>query len=448
MLELFRQYLRDNHLLGNNEKVLVAVSGGVDSMVLLDLFKDSEYEFAIVHCNFKLRGEESDKDEKLVRDVGAKLNVHVYTQSFETKEYALNSGISTQMAARELRYKFFNEIMDEHAFHKLATAHHKDDQFETALYNFIKGTGVKGLVPFSIEEANNQIIRPLMFLTRDEIVEYAKEKNLKWREDESNKSPDYHRNRIRLKVIPELLQINPSLVDTYENTFLRLEETNQVLLGYVDDFKKSFVKMEEDETIVSKNGLIESKAPTLILYNLLKERGFNYSQCREIAASLSAQTGKRFISETSEVLIDREFIRIFSSNIDKLTEVVVGEDQKKIKVGNGTLFLEIIDKVEISNDPLKAELDARNIRFPLKIRSFKQGDRFHPLGMSQSKKISDFLIDEKVTLSKKRQIPIVFSGNEVIWIVGMRIDNRYKVKDSTNKILRLRYEEDEDQSIQ
>lgn len=430
MLKRFLDFIKSNQLVSKGDKTLLAVSGGIDSVVLTILFKEAGLDFAIAHCNFQLRAEESDTDEAFVKALAKSAGVKYYVHSFDTKNYAALHNISTQMAARDLRYNWFKELADSNNFNAIATAHHLDDSLETVLFNLAKGTGISGMR--GILPKNENIIRPLLFATKDDIVAYATQERLQWREDSSNESIKYSRNLIRHKVMPVLKEINPSLEDTFRQTQQRLYETETVLKNEVGKIRNQHIQKKGSDTFISIEVLKNLQA--VVVEELLKPYGFNFSQVQELLILIEkAVSGKVLESERYLLNVDREEVIISPLESD-ISEQWINPDTKEVRNEVMQLTTEVVTARKILTKENEASLDYDLLKFPLKLRKWKQGDVFQPLGMKGKKKISDFMIDEKIPLNLKQRVCVIESDGEVVWIVGHRIDDRFKVHHSSKKI--------------
>ncbi len=432
MLELqkqFQNFIERHQLVKSGERILLAVSGGLDSMVMLELFHHSNYEIAVAHCNFGLRGEASDKDEAFVEQWTQERGIDCYV-----KQIVLN-GKSIQVEAREERYKWFRELCTEKGFLKIATAHHLNDSLETTLLNLVRGTGIKGLS--GIPVINEQIIRPLLFASRDEIHSYAMNKGLKWREDASNMKTDYDRNKIRLEVIPKLKEVNASLEYTFKNSDERLNLLSDLLQKQVAE-----VIQEYFDELEGQLGLkwIQEETDLLILYEILSVYGFNYVTVKEIWGARGS-SGKVFEAKDWKVLMDRDSLFIQRNEQEEFKEVLI-QDEAVYQVAEKELGVTILDNVVfeefISDDAHEAILDYDKLEFPLKVRKWRQGDTFQPMGMKGTKKVSDLLIDEKVPIAKKEKVWILESNDEIAWVVGYRISEKFKVSGSSKKVVCLK----------
>ena len=421
----------------SSSKLLLAVSGGVDSMVLLHLLKKSGCTFEVAHCNFNLRGEESEKDYLFVKKSCLQYDVNFNGNKFETTLFAKENGLSIQMAARELRYKWFKEIIETKKLQYLATAHHQNDQTETVLLNILRGKG-----SFSWEGMstyNNSIIRPLLNVSKKELLAYAKENKIEWREDSSNEKSDYQRNYIRNTIIPALEKQFPSTennllqfaaINKYNNTILRqfINEKKQQLC----DFENGLLKIDSDL-------LAKENDPAILLFHLISSYGFNFETCSQMLQAKNT-SGKKFYSSTYIALIDRSSILIKKSEVVNTPSLQFEELSKPIIFNQlAFTFREITNQQIELKTHLKslALIDQSKIIGPLELRTYREGDYFYPLGMKGKKLLSDFFIDEKINEFDKKQIPLLCNNHQIMWIAGYRLDERYKVTDATKKILRV-----------
>jgi len=423
--------------LKKEDRLLLAVSGGVDSVTMGWLFQRLKLPFAVVHCNFRLRGEESEEDERFVRELAAQWGVKFYTTHFDTLEYAGQRGLSLQMAARELRYIFFEEIRQKEGFDKIATAHHMNDAFETVFINLSHGTGFKGLM--GITPGRGAFIRPMLAFTGAEIREIAQEMKLEWREDASNAKTDYERNKIRHQVMPVLEQLNPSLAETARETLERLWATGVLLQEDLRKWQERHVKKSTGSTEISLEG--NDTATSVLLYESLKVlTGLGYRSFLQLAESIAqGVSGKLFYTDTHVINLDRG--RLLIGEIDReggSFNVTVGEAETEVSLPGATLKISsLASPVSIATNPKIALLDAGKLAFPLLIRRWQQGDSFVPLGMKGQKKLSDFMIDSKIPVNLKKEVLVLSSGERVAWVVGHRIDDRFKITSETTKVLKL-----------
>jgi tRNA(Ile)-lysidine synthase len=431
VLQLFQVHIQK--WCKTTDKILLAVSGGMDSMVMLHLFRELGYHVGVAHCNFQLRGAESDEDESFVRRKCRQWDVAFYSHRFDTNNYASEKGLSTQMAARELRYTWFDELLRKEGFDHLATAHHLNDSIETVLLNLTKGTGIEGLMGIRVQ--NKKIIRPLLFATREEIEKYGAEEGIPWREDLSNQSDDYQRNFIRHQVVPKLKELNPSLEKTFQETIYKLQGASEIISVSVEEWKQKHQKIEGDKIILDKSGL--GGASPLMLWEVVKTYGFNFDQCGNIIKALGGQSGKRFSSETHELIVDRENLIVIRHE-ENWMEVRFESDQQEVCLGNKKLTLEVTDyRGLLTADKNQATVDEGLIQSPLTWRRWRAGDFFFPLGMKNRKKISDFLIDEKISLADKDSLTVLECNGEIVWVVGHRLDDRFKVTDKTKRVIKI-----------
>jgi len=427
----FLEYLQQ-HSISTQTKILLAVSGGLDSMVMLHLFHELKFTVAVAHANFKLRGAESDGDELFVQDWCKNHQVIFYTTHFETKNYATAHGLSIQMAARELRYQWFNELIVSHQFQFVATAHHLNDSLETALLNLVRGSGLEGLI--GIPSLSGNRFRPLMFATRREIENYAAENDIVWREDSSNQTDAYQRNLIRHKIIPELQKINPALEQSFTAMIAKLKSDVEILNDDVQQWRLRYV--EAGNTIkIQKAGLLHTTDASR-LWRTIRRYGFNREQTEAIMMAAPGQPGKVFYSSTHCLAVDREVLLI-TELTEKLPFVSVPLVSGKHKLGLFEMEIEVPVLPQITRELTIAVLDLEKLAPTLIWRVWQAGDSFVPLGMSQHKKVSDFLIDEKVPVTLKSGVTVLESNGEIVWIVGYRIDDRYKLTKITRQAARF-----------
>lgn len=437
MLERFKNFIEERGLFSRTDKVVLAVSGGVDSIVMCDLFHKASFSFAIAHCNFQLRKQESDGDEQFVKNLAIFYNVPFFVNRFDTDKYAQKKNISVQMAARDLRYHWFKELIEKHSIPHLATAHHQDDVAETFFINLIRGSGISGL--HGISEKRDYIIRPLLFASKDEISEYAKKRDLKYREDSSNLCDKYTRNKIRHHVIPIFKEINPNALNSIISTIERLKEVESVFKETIDIAKKKLVLYDKNQTKISIVELKKLQPIHTYIFELLKEFGFNASTINSIESSLDSESGKVFYSPTHKLIKDRNQLIITNYQLpttnwelsikDNITEI---EDPipLKFELAHNTNFI-------IPKSNCIACLDYDSLKFPLTLRRWKQGDSFNPLGMKGKKKLSDFFIDKKISLADKENTWVLCSADAIVWVVGYRIDEGFKVKEGTKQIYKI-----------
>ena len=436
MLEQFLEFVKDKQLFDPYQKVLLAVSGGIDSMVLLHLFEKSGFEYGIIHCNFQLRGDESDGDEEFVKQQVHIHGVPSWFQTFETEEYARLNGISIEMAARELRYQFFEEIRTENGFDFIATAHHQDDLIETFFLNLSRKTGIKGLT--GIKEKTGKIIRPLLFATRQNIEDFAKVNFIDFREDYTNNEVIYQRNFLRHKILPLFGELNPSFKKNLLASIENLKEAELVYSGYLEIEKGKVIQRENENATIDIEALLNSIFPKILLFELLSDFNFNPSVISKVFESLQSDSGKQFYSKSHRIVKDRK--NLFITTLEEKEDRIYYIEKDDIELFEPLdLNLEKVsaEDFELVKSPQIACLDFNQLEFPLLIRKWQQGDYFQPLGMSGFKKVSDFFIDEKVPLHEKEKTWIMCSGNKIVWIMGQRIDNRFKVTPRSKQVLKI-----------
>ncbi len=436
MLKKFLENIKSSELFNPEDRILLTVSGGIDSMVMARLFMEAGFNYGIAHCNFQLRGTDADSDEKLVEEYAAAYNLPYYLVKFNTKEYARTKGISIQMAARELRYDWFEKIRSENGYKYIAVAHNSDDVIETILNNLIRGTGIRGLT--GIKEKNDSIIRPVLVFSREKIEKYQKENNIPYREDKSNQSLKYSRNRLRHVVIPELEKINPGFREGIIETAAYIAGAEQIFTKAIKARKNEVLSKEHDLIKIDKKALLKLNNIATYLYEFIREFAFPKESIPKILSKLE-DPGKQFFSQTHRLLIDRRYILITRIKKDESREYDIYENTKRL-----TEPIQLALSTEDINPGFKpgssrniAFLNHSKLSFPLRLRKWKNGDRFMPLGLNNMKKLSDFFIDEKLSLIDKENTWILLSGNKIAWIVGHRIDNRFRITEDSRRILKI-----------
>ena len=433
-LQKFQEFIIQNSLLTADDRVLLTVSGGRDSVLLVHLFKQAGLRFGIAHCNFNLREGEAQRDEDFVRKLAAEMDVAFHVAHFDTKTYAAQQQVSTQMAARTLRYAWFETLRQAEHYDLIAVAHHQNDAIETVLLNLVRGTGIAGL--HGILPKRDRLIRPLLFLSRAEIDEIIESEQLAYVEDGSNASDKYARNKIRLQVLPVLQSLNPKLEKTFEHNMQRFRETEMVLHEVVEGYRNKMVHTAGTITSIALADIKALQPQQLLLFELLKPFHFQEPVVKDILLSLEKQSGVSFYSPGYRATIDREQLLITAN--DTTTSVrrqTITADDSLVNLEKQQLSLCHTDVLDFDQNLNKAYIDAEKLVYPLVLRFRQDGDRFIPLGMKTFKKLSDFLIDAKVPLPLKDQVPVLENGNgEIVWIAGMRTDNRYKVTTTTKKV--------------
>lgn len=438
MLRKISTYIEKHDLLTFNRPVIVGMSGGADSVALLVVLRELGYHCIAAHCNFHLRGEDSNRDAEFSRMLADYLNVSFYKVDFDTIAYAERKQISIEMAARELRYQWFESLRNELCAQAIAVAHHEQDNVETVLLNLIRGTGIKGLT--GIQPKNGYIVRPVLQVRKEELLEWLNKKSLSYVTDVTNLSDEYTRNFLRLRVIPLLEEINPSVLDAIVRTAGNLSEAEVVYTYAINEFYQQI--LEDRNTILIKQ-LLNTPAPKAVLYEYLKQYGFNSSVVNDIFNSLTGESGKRFYSGTHQLLKDRDRLFIIPvseqdtsrdfyyihEDITELTEPINLSLQKAV----------LLNKEDIAKDKHSATLDFCKLQFPLQLRRWKEGDWFVPFGMKGRKKLSDYFSDMKYSLFEKERTWLLCSGDDIVWIVGERIDDRYCIKKMPYKALILHF---------
>ena len=428
MIKTIQQYIINKKLFSKENNLLLAISGGADSVCLFFALKELGYNVELAHCNFKLRGKESDEDEYFVRELANKYGVKYHVNSFETQKYASEQKISIQMAARDLRYKWFDELLAVNNLDFVITAHHKDDNVETFFINLIRGTGVNGLC--GIKAKNKKIIRPLLEISRQEIESYLTKNKIKYRNDSSNSEVKYLRNKIRHQLMPLLKEMNPNIEQIITNEIFVLDGVSKVFQEQMTAIKERLLVQKEGIYKLNISELIELQHLEVILFEILKPFGF--SEVDQIIKAINSQSGKQFFSDTYQLIIDREQI-IISALENHQEDIEIREIEIEIKNPLSMKFAGSHD-FSLNKNPNVAKLDFDKLSFPLKLRKWQNGDKFRPLGMRNFKKVSDFFIDEKYSILAKQKQWLLCSEDDIVWIVGNRIDDRYKIETHTKKV--------------
>lgn len=403
-------------------------------MVMMDLFHHAGFLFGVAHCNFTLRGAESDADEDLVREKAGILNVPFFVKRFDTSSISRDRGISIQMAARDLRYAWFNELLSK-GYDYVATAHHLDDEIETFFINLTRQTGIAGF--HGILPKKEKLVRPMLFTNREQIARYATENNIIYREDSSNSDSKYLRNKVRHEILPLFREINPGIHSVFTSNIHRLRETEKIYLETVEKHRKQIVINHKNNVIIPLEKLKALEPLTTYAFEFISPYGFNYSVVDEIFSSEHI-SGKIWLSPTHRLVLDRASIIITELNKNQDTdEIQIIPETESIEWPLNLTF-EKIQKTsffKLDPSPSVANLDASKIKFPLTIRRWKEGDFFHPFGSNGKKKLSDFFIDQKLSIPEKEEVWLLCSGEQIIWVIGFRIDDRYKIDDETKEVL-------------
>ena len=423
-----QHFITEKSLFSIEDKLILGISGGADSVCLMHVLLTLGYSFELAHCNFNLRGEESDADEYFVKELAKKHQLKIHVKQFDTLAYAAENKISTQMAARDLRYAWFDKLRIKSSAKYLAIAHHANDDVETFFINLVRGSGLKGFL--GIKDKNNTIVRPLLSVSRLEIEQYLKDRGLVFREDSSNASVKYLRNKIRHELIPLLAQMNPSIQQTVKDEMRILDGVAQIYASKVEEVRKDLTQ--------EKNGIVQLEISALLalnplhsyLYELLSAYGFYAVEA--ISKALQGQSGKQFFSSTHQLVVDRE--NIFISILNKENEVFEITEKTTSLVHPLVINFKVMADKTIIYDNNIAQLDVEKLKFPLTLRKWKEGDKFMPLGMKKFKKLSDFFIDSKFSIIDKQEQWLLCSGVDIVWVLGCRIDERYKLESNTKKV--------------
>lgn len=420
MLEAFSTYYHENYPLEESTKIGVATSGGVDSMVLCHLLLKLNISFTVLHCNFHLRGEASDGDAKMVKDFAENHRLEFEQVDFQTREYAAENGISIQMAARELRYDWFHKIKEEKNIVWIATAHHLDDDIETVLINLGRGTGIRGMV--GIPDKANGFIRPLLSFSKEQIVAYAKEQVIEWREDDTNQSTDYLRNYLRLKVIPKWKEQVPDLEIGFINSKKHISQSIQIQNDYLQLVKGQVWSESEFGVQIDLKKLEDFPNKSILLYELLSPYGF--TAWEDVHNLMESQSGKMVLSPTHRLIKDRETFLLAEKDVKHNITPVLLIDSQEVKN-----LAEVLDKISAKTFKLETKrtifVTEKKIRFPLELRLWKPGDFFYPAGMTGKKKLSKYFKDQKYSILEKEAIWVLCSENKIVWVVGHRMDRRF-----------------------
>lgn len=432
MLTKFQNHIEQNFPQLKDKKLLLAVSGGIDSMVLMHLFQQLLYDISIAHCNFQLRGNESDGDEMLVKEICQDGYIPYFITSFDTEKYSRDNKLSIQLAARKLRYDWFQELLAENQLDYLVTAHHLDDNVETFLINFIRGTGLEGLT--GIPAQNGNIIRPLLPFSRLEIENYALENKIQWREDSSNASDKYFRNKLRHDIVPILKELNTGFLDSFQNTLHHLQQAESLVEDASKLVYEQVVDEKDNRLEIHLKPLLEYQNYKAYLFQWLKEYGF--SAWNDVYDLVQAQSGKQVFSETHVLLKDRTILLLYpKKKYDAQTVYKIEKEQSNLNFPLNLVFSKAINISLNGNHTIF--VDAEKVQFPLELRKWQEGDYFYPVGMNGKKKLSKYFKDEKYSLLDKENQWLLCSNDQIVWVIGKRADNRYIAHETTQQLLKI-----------
>ncbi len=441
MQEKLEAFVSENNLFCKNDRILIALSGGVDSVVLAHLMLKANYDIALAHCNFHLREEESNRDEAFVRSWAEKNGVRLFVKEFDTFSYMKENKLSLEMAARDLRYQWFDSLLKEYGFSYLATAHHLDDSIETFFINLLRGTGIAGL--HGIQAKNDKIVRPLLFATREEILSYAKQNSISYVEDSTNSETKFTRNKIRHNLFPILKELNPNFEFALKKDIEHLRDTEFVFRREIEKVKQEIIEKEKDVFKIKIERLQELTPLNIYLYEILSEYGFNETNINDILLCLNENSGKQFFSKTHRLLKDRQYIFIDKIKDESKNDFFLINQEQGSLIYPLRMQMEVMRDlkfVNISKSKNIAMLDFDLLKFPLVLRKWRQGDSFVPFGMKKEKKLSDYFTANKYSLIDKENQWILCSEEKIIWIVGERIDDRFRISNTTKNILKIEVE--------
>lgn len=458
MLEEFQAYINRYHLIAEGEKVILALSGGIDSMVLADLLLKTKVDFVAAHCNFHLRGEESDGDEKFVRDYAERNGIQCFVKHFETEKYAAEQGVSIEMAARDLRYAWFEELRQHLGYDIIAVAHHADDQAETFFINLLRGAGLNGLK--GMKPQKGVIIRPLLWASREQIRQYAVENHIVWREDHTNVESVYLRNRIRNQLLPVFDELQPKARQGLYKSLEHLSAENELYRTLLKEKLAQIVERDGDVQRLPYSKIIKAEVPEpaipeatrrvegptssfQLLFEWLRQYGFNTDQCHFIYDAIGTGVGNQYCSATHRLVIGRDELQLSEIKEKKDDEIQIGIGEEEILSPFHLCFSKLERTAEFIIDKSSevAQLDYNKLSFPLTLRHWLYGDRFHPLGMKGSKLLSDFFVDLKFTEYQKQSVWLLVSADgDILWVVGYRLDDRFKITDDTKTVFECRWD--------
>lgn len=445
----FEEFINKRDLISGRKPTLLAISGGLDSMVMMHLYHQAGYRFAVAHCNFQLRGEDSLDDEKLVRQEARYLKAETYVKKFETRIYAARHQLSVQAAARKLRYRFFGELCKRHGYDFCATAHHADDNAETFFIHLLRGTGIAGEAGIPVRQGH--FVRPLLFASRKELEEYADEKKLEWREDASNAEDHYLRNRIRHHLVPVLDKISPSYRQVIERHIENMQGASLLYKEYVELLRQKHLKKEYNMLMINREFLATHPAGFTLTFEFLHPYGFNRHTCFDIYRSLQTTPGKKFYSPTHELITDRQYIMAKSAKTKTANQYEIQEDWHQFSWEAGSLAFRKIHltydlKEKIMEggftDPNVIWIDSSKLKYPIILRKWQKGDEFHPLGMKGRKKLSDLFTDLKLSAAAKENVWLLVSNDRIVWVIGIRQEHTFRITDDTSACFEIVFDKE------
>ena len=433
MLQKLQKHIDENFPFLKGKKLLIAISGGVDSVVLTHLLHQLNFNIQLAHCNFQLRKQESDLDEEFVKELGKKLNLTTFTTKFNTEEYAKAYKTSIQVTARKLRYNWFQNLLEKHSLDFIVTAHHADDNLETFLINLTRGTGLEGLT--GIPETLDNIVRPLLIFSRKEVANFAKKNSISWREDISNSEIKYLRNKIRHQIVPKLKEINPSLLESFQKTSSFLQESMQIIKDSTKKVSESLLSSEENYIKIDIQKTLQLSNPKAYLYQLLKN--YHFTEWNDVESLLTAQSGKEIFSQTHRLIKDRNFLLLTKKEKSENNYFLIEKNQTEML---NPIKLKFTEVKTFSSERKKNSIfvDSDLLKFPLIVRKWQNGDYFFPSGLGGKKKLSKFFKDEKFSLLQKENIWLLCNNNnDIIWVINKRQDNRFVPNDKTQHYLKI-----------
>lgn len=440
LLRQFQKYLQQSLAIAENDRIIVAVSGGRDSMLMAYLFIQLGYDCCLAHCNFSLRGADSDADEALVRQFAAQYAVPCFVHQFDTDAYAKEKGISIQMAARDLRYAWFEALRQQENAQWIAIAQHQQDHIETTLINMSRGTGLRGLR--GILPKQGCLIRPIMFLCADQITQQVAALDIPFRDDQSNFTTKYARNKIRIEVLPKLREVNPDFDAVMLENIANFRETYTLLQSFISPIRDTLFRQRVPFVEIEREELKPYLSNTALLYELFNPYGFSKEVLGDLQRAWDSEPGRRFYSGTHELLLDRSslLLRPIVPELGRIDSISFYESDSEVFFGSYNFQGSVGEDRSIDPRADRAKIDYDKLVFPLTLRYWMQGDIFYPLGMQGKQKLSDYFVQKKISLFAKEHIPILLNGNgDIIWVVGYRLDNRYRIAESTKKVFTLVY---------